>query len=254
MEILFFYFVLGCCWGSFLNVVSYRLTFDKPFFAKRSHCPHCNTIIAWYYNIPLFSWFWLKRQSACCKKPISWLYPFIEFVSGITFALLAITLLPQQPELFFTQALFFSALIAATRSDLEALVIPQAFTLYLIPIGFLLTAFSWNNITIEESIIACLFAYGFLWILAKVFGHLKKQEALGLGDAELLALIGTFLGFYKMWTALMIGSTIGCIGGILYLLITKQNRNTRIPFGPFLALGALISFFYNWIIMLFLLP
>lgn len=239
--IIFCSFLIGLCWGSFLNVVAYRITFDKNFWAPRSRCPHCNKMIAWYHNIPVASYFMLKGKCASCSTPISILYPLIELVTGIAFAALAFKFLPQQIPLFVTYAFFISALIATTRSDLEAMLIPQLFTLYLIPVGIGCSYFGWTNITPHESALSALFAYGFLWGISKLFKLVKGQEGLGIGDAELLAMIGSFLGICGMWNALMIGSCIGCVIIITYLWYTQKGRETRIPFGPFLALGAIMS-------------
>ena len=235
-------FLSGLCWGSFLNVVSYRITFDKNFWQARSHCPHCNKLIAWHYNIPILSWCILKGKCATCKANISILYPLLELATGIIFATLAFVYLPDNYHLFFVYAFFTSALLCAMRSDLEAMVIPQLFTLYLIPFGVLSAWLGWSEINWIESIVAACLAYGFLWGIGTLFKRIRKQEGLGIGDAELLAMIGSFLGICKMWDTLMLGSTLGCIFTLLYLWYYNKGKETRIPFGPFLAIGALIVF------------
>lgn len=241
-----FYFVVpsfffGLLWGSFLNVVAYRITFDKNFWAPRSRCPHCNKIIAWYYNIPVLSYFILRGKCVSCKAPFSSLYPFIEFLTGTICAALAFKFLPEEITLFFVYSLLISALLAATRSDLEAMVIPQLFTLYFIPVGIGCSYFGWTTITPHESALSALIAYSFLWSIAKLFKRIRGYEGLGLGDAELLAMIGSFLGILKMWNSLIIGSLSGFLIISCYLLYTKKGRETLIPFGPFLAFGAVIS-------------
>lgn len=239
--LILYSFLFGLLWGSFLNVLAHRITFDKNFWAPRSCCPNCNKIIAWYHNIPLISYLLLKGKCATCKTSISLLYPLIELASGICFGLLAYQFLPNQIPIFISYTFLISALLAATRSDLEAMVIPQLFTLYLIPIAIGCSYFKWTSITPHESGLSALLAYGFLWGTARLFKKIKGHEGLGLGDAELLAMIGSFLGISKMWNSLMIGSVSGCIIIGFYLLITKKGHETRIPFGPFLAFGAIIS-------------
>ena len=241
----FYSFLFGLCWGSFLNVVAYRITFDKNFWEPRSHCPHCNKIIAWYHNIPVVSYFMLRGKCTKCKTSISILYPLIELLTGITFAALFYKFNLEQIPVSLSSIFFISALLIATRSDLEAMVIPQLFTLYLIPIGIGCSYFGWTQIPPQESALSALSAYSFLWGVSKLFKLIKKQEGLGLGDAELLAMIGSFLGIIGMWNTLMIGSSIGCVVISFYLWYTKKGRETKIPFGPFLTLGAIITLLIN---------
>jgi len=236
--------ILFACWGSFLNVVAYRITYDKPFFTKRSYCPSCTTMIAWYDNIPLLSWLILRGKCRSCKHAISLLYPFIELISSITLSALFLRT-AHHPLHFFFFFIFFSALIVATRTDLEAMVIPQLFSLWLIPVG-LLGAFTHSlNISLVESIVGAVLGYGSLWFVAKTFLWLKKKEGLGEGDMELLALIGAFLGPLGVWFTVLSGSLIGLLIGGTFLLTVKKKLNIAIPFGPFLALGATLFFFFE---------
>lgn len=242
-------FLFFTCWGSFLNVLAYRITFDKPFFTQRSMCPACGKIIYWYDNIPLISWVLLRGQCRFCHEPISLLYPFIELTSGII--LTAIFWTQGLTLSFLGYFLFFSALLVATRSDLEAMIIPQFFTLWLVPVGFLFSCFNLIEIFPLESLLGACFGYGLLWVVAKTFKYATKKEGLGEGDMELLAMIGSFLGPIGVWFSLMIGSSVGMLIGGGYLLFAKKDRYTRIPFGPFLALGAIIYFFLNPALFMF---
>lgn len=249
-ETIFYTFIIALCWGSFLNVIAYRLTFDKPFFTKRSYCPKCNALIAWYDNIPLISWIVLRGKCRSCKSPISILYPFIELLTGIIGTALWFNIFPCSftailLPTFFAYTLFFSALIVATRTDLEAMIIPQIVSLWLVPLGLLFAYSQIINITIYESIFGTIIGYGSLWLIAKIFKFLTKKDGLGIGDMELLALIGAFLGPLAIWASVLIGSISGLIVGGSYLIISKGNRSTRIPFGPFLALGATLFFFFE---------
>ena len=252
MILTLFLILTFLCWGSFLNVVAYRITFEKPFFTRRSVCPHCNKIIKWYDNIPVLSWIILKRKCRACSKIISWLYPFTEIITAITMTNLFFNSYYNIP-LFFSYFIFFSALIVATRTDLEAMVIPQLFSLWLVPAGIIFSALHFTKITVLESLLGTTLGYGVLWIVAKVFKLVTKKDGLGQGDMELLAMIGSFLGPIGIWFALTIGSIAGLLIGGTYLLITKKLKTTRIPFGPFLALGAIIYFFYEKTILMFLM-
>ena len=239
---IFFLFVLFLCWGSFLNVVAYRITFDKPFFTKRSICPSCSKIIAWYDNIPLLSWLLLRGRCRACKAPITLLYPFIELLSGVVLTALSLFV---PLGAFVAYAIFFSALIVSVRTDLEAMVIPQLFSIWMVPLGFLYSLLGFIEIVWWESLLGAILGYGVLWLVASLYAYLTKKDGLGVGDMELLAMIGSFLGPQGVWFSLLIGSLSGLIVGGVYLVLTKQGRDTRIPFGPFLALGATIYFFFG---------
>jgi len=231
------------CWGSFLNVVAYRSICDIPFFAKRSVCPYCKNIIFWYDNIPILSWFFLRGKCRHCKKSISYLYPFIEI---LTVVILTSLLFKVDDILsFWVFFLFFSALIVSTRTDLQAMVIPQIFSLWLVPVGIVFAFFDLLNITVLQSLGGAVLGYGGLWLIAKIFKVITKKEGLGVGDMELLAMIGAFLGPVGVWFSLFIGSFSGLLIAGGYLLLTKKSKETKIPFGPFLALGATIYFFFN---------
>jgi leader peptidase (prepilin peptidase) / N-methyltransferase len=251
--------LLGLCWGSFLNVVAYRLVFDRPFLTPRSHCPSCNSMIAWYDNIPLFSWLILSGKCRSCKQPISWVYPFIELITALCVLGLAhhiattpynetvalLTNAPTVPPLFFPYFIFFSTLILATASDLYAMVIPQIFSIWFVPVGILFAYFKQIPLTLTESILGCLAGYGILLITELIFKGITKKEGIGIGDMELLAMVGAFTGVLGVWITLMIGTTAGIIFGGSYLMISKKSKNTRIPFAPFLSGGAILYILFK---------
>lgn len=251
-------FLAGLCWGSFLNVVAHRFIHRINIFKPRSHCPSCDHTIFWYDNIPIFSWLLLRGKCRFCKATISWLYPVIELATAIIITLLFhkimvkpyglfdidITvlkdaLLADATQSFIVYMIFVSSLIIASRTDLESLLIPQLFTLWMIPIGFLAAYFGWVTISIVQSISGAVLGYGILWLIAFIFKRCTGKDGLGVGDMELLAMIGSFLGPLGVWISLALGSLSGLFVGSLYLALSGKDRTTRIPFGPFLALGAL---------------
>lgn len=252
--LILFIFSFGLIWGSFLNVVAYRVTFDKPFFTKRSHCPSCNHMITWYDNIPLLSWLLLKGHCRHCKNIISWIYPFIELTTAIIMTALFIKLgglhhnFTSDPLFIKTLVpsfILFTALIIATATDFHDMVIPQIVTLWLIPIGILCAYTGSTTISTYESMLGAFLGYGVLWLTAFIFKRIMHKDGIGVGDMELLAMIGSFLGLEGAWFSIMIGSITGFIGGGIYLLLRKKNTTTPIPFGPFIALGATIFFFFK---------
>ena len=239
------------CWGSFLNVVAYRSIYDIPFLAKRSVCPHCRNVIFWYDNIPVLSWLFLCGKCRHCKKSISFLYPFIEIITALIMTLLLLKV--DDILSFWVFFLFFSALIVATRTDLQAMVIPQIFSLWLVSFGMVFAYFDLLNITFTQSFFGAILGYASLYFTAKIFKMISKKEGLGVGDMELLGMIGAFLGPIGVWLSLLVGSFSGLFIAGGYILLTKKSKETKIPFGPFLALGATIYFFFNEYLNTFLL-
>lgn len=238
------------CWGSFLNVVGHRLITNQDIVFLRSHCPHCNTTLAWYDLIPLVSWIWLRGRCRYCNQPISHLYPFIELLT----ALIGILLFARvSPEYWITYGIFFSALIISIRTDLEYMLLSQYMTLCLVPLGILAATMNHLPITPLDSIIGAVCGYLFFYLLSTLFRMLTGKECIGDGDLDLLAFIGAFTGLLGCWLSLTIGSLIGSIFGIAYLIKTGQNQDTRIPFGPFLATGAIIYILFECEILSFFL-
>jgi len=232
---LFSLFLLFLCWGSFLNAFAYRILRNKSLLT-RSACPHCSRTISWYDLIPVLSFFILSGKCRACNKKISWLYPIIELSTAFIFLLITIKIPPHYWLAYFVLA---SALIINTRTDLEEMVIPRITSLFLIPIGLLSAACSLLPITFTQSIVGAFFGYGILWITAFVFKKVTGKDGLGEGDFELLALIGSFTGIAGVLHALFIGSLIGSIIGITLIITKKYSRNSKLPFGPLLAIGTI---------------
>lgn len=240
--------VFGLIHGSFLNMLAWRLTFEKSLLTMRSYCPICTHVIAWYDNIPVLSYIMLGGKCRHCHNGISCLYPCIELATGLVIVLLWSTM-TLKGVLVYT--LPVSALIMATRSDLEAMVIPQVCTMFLVPIAIVLAAFGLLPITLYESLLGFVLGYSALWLVAYIFKAIMKKDGLGEGDIELLAMIGAFWGPMGVWGSLTIGSTLGSLLGALYIYTSKKGRGSPIPFGPFLSLGLFIYFFAKAHLLLF---
>lgn len=244
---LFFFFA---CWGSFLNVLAYRLIRSEDIIFSRSHCPYCLHTIYWYDNIPIISWLLLKAKCRHCNNTISALYPFIELLT----VFLSFALFFSVPFIsFIPYFIFFSALITIIRSDLESLLISQFTTIFLVPVGFLSSACRYLPITFQESLFGACIGYLFLYLVAFIFYKITKKQGIGEGDMELMALIGSFTGIIGCWASLLIASITGSILGLCYTIIYKPKESIRIPFGPFLALGAIVYVLFQQIIFMFLL-
>jgi leader peptidase (prepilin peptidase)/N-methyltransferase len=149
------------------------------------------------------------------------------------------------PTYVLGYVIFISLLIIITRTDLEHMLIVPEFCLYPIIIAFFLAYIGVLPIDLMQSIIGALVGYFSLWSIAKIYYSMTNRHGLGEGDFDLFALIGAFTGVHGLITSLLIGSWSGSIVGVIYLMITNHAPNTRIPFAPFLALGAVIHVLFQ---------
>jgi leader peptidase (prepilin peptidase)/N-methyltransferase len=227
-------------------MLSYRLISGDSLLIARSFCPDCHHQLAWYDLIPLISFITLQGKCRYCTQPISILYPLIELLTPIALLTLWYTV----PEhYFFSYFLYFSALIITIRTDLEFMLISRFTSIYLIPIGVMLCASHYLPITWQESMLGCMSGYFFLTMISKLFTYFTSKEGLGQGDVELIATIGSFTGIFGWWISLLLGSLLGSCIGIAYLTLFEKERSTRIPFGPFLAIGSMLYVLYEASIM-----
>lgn len=234
--LLFFCTLIFLCWGSFLNVLAYRLVRDTSIIFPRSHCPYCKHRLRWYDLIPVFSWLFLSGKCRYCHHKISRLYPFIEVLTVVLMNLLVLTV---EPRYFAAYFIFFSALIVTIRSDIETMLISRFASIFLVPVGVMFSFFGYLPLSTFHSILGALFGYFSLYMMSWFFYVFTKKEGLGDGDMELLSCVGAFLGVYGAWITLIISSCLGSVFSILYILIYKKNRFHRIAFGPFIAIGAI---------------
>lgn len=249
MIVLVVLFLFFLCWGSFLNVVSYRLIAGQA-ITGRSRCLHCMKTIAWYDLIPVISYLTLAGRCRSCNKPISLLYPSIELLTALSMTLLWYII---DPEYFIALAIFFSALIISIRSDIETMYLSRWTTIALVPLGILFSFTDQISIVPINSILGAALGFGGLWLIGTIFYLLTNKQGIGEGDYDLLALIGSFTGIIGIWVTILIGSLLGTIIGSFYLYIGNLKRDTKIPFGPFLAIAAMIYVLLQEQIMTFLI-
>lgn len=230
-------------------MLSHRLIHNES-FDGRSRCVHCAHTIAWYDLVPVFSWMALKGACRACGKPISPLYPFIELLTLAVFMCMVIYI----PITYWLgYSIFFSALIVTIRSDLDCMLISRVATLFLIPVGLLLSVVHMLPITAQESMLGTLVGYGFLWLIATAFTYCTGKNGMGQGDLDLLCFIGAFTGPFGCWISVLIGSITGSVSGLWYMAAIRPSDTIKIPFGPFLALGALVFVFLKQPLLCFLL-
>lgn len=235
-------FVLGTVIGSFLNVCIYRLPRRESVVWPASRCPACSSPVAFYDNIPILSYLLLGARCRTCRAPISIRYLLIELVNGAGYVLILWQFGPGWPAAAY--ALLFSALLVVTCIDLSHQIVPDVITLPGIVLG-LLCASTILPVGLLNSILGVLVGGGILWGLAWASPYLFGKEGMGGGDIKLLAMIGAFLGWKPVLLTIMVGAVVGTAVGLGLIGLKRMRRDQYIPFGPFLALGAVVSLFFQ---------
>lgn len=241
-------FLYGLVYGSFLNVVVHRLPLEQSLVRPRSRCPRCKKPIAWHDNIPVLSWLALRGRCRHCAKKISIRYPLVELTMGLLSAGLAWRWI-DEPAWIFASVLACGALLAVALIDWDTFLIPDELSLGLVVLGLALSP--WNPYFSCGSWLTALWwsfrggLFGFLmsWAIAAIGEAMLGKEALGGGDVKLLAAVGAWAGATGAFDCLMLGSFAGSIYGVRLILTGKAKRSDPIPFGPFLAAGAVFNFF-----------
>ena len=239
-----FVFVLGALLGSFLNVCILRIPLGQSIVRPPSRCSACGLQLPGWLNIPIFGYFLLQGRARCCGSHLDPRYPLVEAGTACIFAILWIQ---YPPQLFAAYSLLIAGLIVASGIDLDYLVIPDALTIGGVVAGislsYLIPSLQGKEDAVDAMIRSALSASvagGALWLIAKVASWLLQKEAMGIGDAKLLAALGAFLGWQSLPFILAISSLIGTIIGIGILKQRKQKLGVKVPFGPYLALAALL--------------
>ncbi len=274
--------LLGACVGSFLNVVIWRLPQEDPArrtLGGRSHCPGCGKMISWHDNVPVLGWLMLRGKARCCATTISPRYPFVELLTAVLFYALAawppfgpvfadgaIATQAQVPELvpgalvpealaaFVASLVFVSMLVALTFIDFDTQLLPDVLTKPGMVIG--LIAGTWPGVagvisddslvsvelrSVMASAVGLLVGGGVTWGIRALGSVVFKKEAMGFGDVKLMAMIGAFVGWKGSLLTLFLGCVFGAIVGVSLAL--RSGLSARIPFGPYLAMGALVALF-----------
>lgn len=248
--------LFGAVIGSFLNVCIHRLPREESIAFPPSHCPACGSRIAPWDNIPVISWLLLKGRCRSCGNRISLQYPIVETINALLS--LALFLHFGLSGQFALYLLFSSALVVITFIDLEHQIIPDVISLPGIVIGFAASFFT-GGIGWLNSLTGIAIGGGSLLLIAWVYELATKKEGMGGGDIKLLAMMGAFLGWRSVPFIIFAASLVGSVIGITLMLIQKKDGKLAIPFGPFLAFGAMLYLFYggriiDWYLSLGTLP
>ncbi|MDR0533694.1 MAG: prepilin peptidase [Verrucomicrobiales bacterium] len=242
-----FPFCIGACIGSFLNVCIYRIPLGKSVVHPGSHCAACGSPIRWWNNLPIFSWFILRGRSACCGTRIDFRYALVEALTAGLILVLWQCYGLTDPWLALIYILFTCGLIIATFIDFDYFIIPDRITLGSCVAGLLLSAVypqlqqvSSPLAGLGRSFIGLVVGGGLLWAVAIIGRLVFRKEAMGFGDVKFLAGMGAFLGWQSVPFIVAVSSLIGSVFGIGLMLMSGRRWGVRIPFGPYLALAALV--------------
>ncbi len=234
-------FVLGTLFGSFTNVVIYRLPRHQSLVLPGSRCPHCGKPIRPWDNIPIVSFLFLKGRCRWCGHQIAWRYPLVELAAGLLLVLVWIHVTSAYrfdgPGIvlreFAGTAVFALMLLAILFIDLEHRIVPNAISYPGIVLGLLLAIPQGRLLEVGLS---ALGAGGFFFLVA-----LLSRGGMGGGDVKLAAMMGAFLGWPAIVVALMLAFFLGAGAGLLLIVFRRGTRKTPIPFGPALAAGAIVA-------------
>jgi leader peptidase (prepilin peptidase) / N-methyltransferase len=245
-------FILGAAVGSFLNVVIYRLPAGLSLIHPPSRCPRCETRLKPYDNVPIFGWLWLKGRCRSCKAPIAARYPIVEFSTGCLFVSVFMSFAAtwQTPGYW----LFVCWLLALAMIDLDTMTLPNELTASGLMLGYGFQG--WLSYLQEPTLQHT--ASGIVWaVIASVFGlwlfdvigvagsKAFGKPAMGGGDAKLAAMMAAWLGVPGLLLATFLAAAMGAVIGGGALAIGALSHRQHIPFGPYLALGAILTLFYG---------
>lgn len=263
-------FLVGLCIGSFLNVCVARWPRDLSVVRPRSRCPHCGHQLAWFENIPLFSWLVLRARCRCCDEPISVIYPLLEVTIGVLWAVCVWHFGPTFTALRL--AVFLTILTGVALTDIKH---------YLIPDGFTVTGLFWSLGTAliapflsdsrlfagpYDALVGACAGAGLIAVIGWLGEAALKREAMGMGDMTLMAFVGAALGPARAIATVFLGATIGAVAflAVVYpIALVRRGRVTPqtelalggqaaspvelplVPFGVFLAPAAVIMLIWG---------
>jgi len=222
-------FIFGTMIGSFLNVVIYRIPKGESIVFPASKCQSCQTPLKWYHNIPIFSWLFLGGKCGFCQEPIAKQYPIVEFITGIIFTALYFKLglvwyLP-------FMAASFAALFALVMIDFKYMAVPDN-------VNIVALLFALVQPDFISALMYAAIAAGGLYLIGLLSSLLARKQAMGGADVIVAGTMGALLGFPNFFVALFLSALLAMIPSLI-------NRETGVPFVPFLAMATFIVYLYD---------
>ncbi len=234
-----FVFYIGATIGSFLNVVIHRLPLGKDLVFQRSHCPHCEKLIPWYLNIPLFAYLFLLGKCSKCKTRIKPRYFFVELISGLgslyLFQKFGLTVL------FALYAIILAIFICHFFIDLDHSILPDSLNILLLVVALIIVAL---NDTWKLSLIGAAIGFGGTFGITLLFYYLKGKIGMGGGDIKLYGILGLLLGPLGILQNIFLSCFLGTLIMMFLILSKKINKDQPAPFGPSILIIASWQLFF----------
>lgn len=232
---MIFLFLIGLSVGSFLNAIAFRIANDRPWITGRSFCPRCGKTLTWWQLIPLLSFIILRGRCFYCKRAISWQYPVIEFLTGLSFALAYIY--SKEPAALVLNLITITVLMFIALYDFRNFLILDSSVIIGSIIALALAYLKGQTIiSVLSGLALALFFYGIY--------RLSRGTWIGLGDVKLAVFLGILAGPLILAT-LIIASWVGTLVGVGLILMKKAHLKTELPFGTFLAGSAILVLIFE---------
>ncbi len=229
--------VVGLCVGSFLNVCIHRIPRGGSLLRPRSRCPGCGHELSWFENIPVLSYVALGGKCRRCRTRISIRYPIVELLTAVVFlahyAVFGLT------AFLIVRLLFASAMIVLFAIDLEHQLLPDVITLSGLVAGLVFSFVFPPGLL--DAVLGAILGGGILWLIAEAYYRYSGQEGMGGGDIKMLAMVGAFLGWQQVLLTLVLASVAGALLGSIIIASRRGGMKFAVPFGTFLAVGALAA-------------
>jgi leader peptidase (prepilin peptidase)/N-methyltransferase len=213
----------------------------EPFnlLVPRSHCPACGHPIAWYENVPVFSYLALRGRCSACRAPISARYPLVELLTGLLFAACAWRWGLTGTTLVWCG--FAATLVALAGIDWDTTLLPDGLTLPLLWAGLIVAALGLTGVAVADALWGAVAGYLALWAVYWAFKLATGKEGMGYGDFKLFAALGAWFGWQGLLPVILLASVVGIIVGLGMRASSRLRPGGMVPFGPFLALGGLAA-------------
>jgi leader peptidase (prepilin peptidase) / N-methyltransferase len=258
-----FIFVFGLTIGSFLNVCILRIPERKSIVLPASACPKCGAPIHAYDNIPVLSYAILRGKCRACKTPISWMYPVVELLTGALFlgCWLAFGLTP----LALKWAAFSAIMVVLVFTDLRERILPDVVNYTGFAIGLAISLFTppadgtaaWLSnklfafpppmpaVSLMDALLGAAVGSSLLWVVGEAYFRMRGREGMGLGDVKMMLMAGAFLGVKRTFLTIFVGSILGSLLGVAFILAKRKGTDYELPFGSFLGAAAILVVFFG---------
>jgi leader peptidase (prepilin peptidase)/N-methyltransferase len=242
METITFVLIImfGIVWGSFLNVVIFRIPRGMSLLRPPSSCPGCGARIKPYDNVPVLSYLLLRGKCRTCGRPISSVYPTVEALTALAFVLVYVDGGRRLDLPFIAGCVFASALTALGFIDYFHQVLPDEITMPGLVLALVYSVFR-DDLSFRGALVGAVTGAGFLLFVYGGYRLIRKKEGLGMGDVTMLLMIGAYLGPIKTLLTLILGSFAGVLVGVYFVVGRKKDLQFALPFGTFLAPTAFVA-------------